>query len=252
MNKYGKMTGIGMYWLFLSAALAGSGFFQGMTGFGFGLVSMSLMPMFMSIKQAAVISTGFTLLATAITFARHYRDYNWRLGASYLASVCVGLPLGVILLQRSSEHTLIRLLGVAMLVMAAREFLMRGPMRAFPPSWTIPWGIFSGAMSGALNLGGVPTGAYAYTQPWSSGQIMAFLQVMLTLTCTLRIVFYQKAGLAANLPWTYALLLVIPLYVALWLGHEMRNRFNLHSIRKGVFILVGMSGIYYTFLHRMK
>src|ERR1035438_9134258 len=117
-----------MNWLLLTTALACAGFVQGFSGFGFGLVSMSLMPLFMGIKQAAVISTAFSLLATLLTFARHYREYNWRLGAPFLVSVCDGLPLGVYFLEQtlgvyfleqSSEKVLARIMGALMVVYAA-------------------------------------------------------------------------------------------------------------------------------------
>src|SRR5215475_7215876 len=111
-----------MNWFLLGGSLACAGFVQGLTGFGFGLVSMSLMPLFLSVKQAAAISTVFSLLATVTIFARHYREYNWRLGLTFLISVCVGVPLGVYFLQRSSEALLLRILGTIMLLFAAREF----------------------------------------------------------------------------------------------------------------------------------
>ena len=79
-----------MRWLWLTLALSSAGFVQGVSGFGFGLVSMSLLPLCMSVKEAAVISTVFTLLSTVVTFTRHYRDYNWRQGLWFLGSVCVG------------------------------------------------------------------------------------------------------------------------------------------------------------------
>jgi len=47
----------------------------------------------------------------------------------------------------------------------------------------------------------MPTAAYAYAHPWSRGQIMAFLQVMITLSCVLRMVCYQRAGLLAGIPF---------------------------------------------------
>ena len=34
--------------------------------------------------------------------------------------------------------------------------------------------------------------AYAYAHPWSQGQIMAFLQVMITASCILRVLFYSR------------------------------------------------------------
>ena len=238
-----------MNWFFLTTALACAGFVQSLSGFGFGLVSMSLMPLFMSVKQAAVISTAFSLLATVTTFIRHCGQYDWRLGLQFILSVCVGLPAGVFFLERSSETLLTRTLGGLMLAYACREFLTRSARKSFPTVWTIPLGLFSGAMSGAFNLGGVPTAAYAYAHPWTRGQIMAFLQVMITLSCLLRLVFYQRAGLLAGIPWTRALVLVLPLYAAIWLGHWALQRIHPAHMRKGIFTFIGVSGVYYLFLH---
>jgi uncharacterized protein len=238
-----------MNWFFLAAALACAGFVQGLSGFGFGLVSMSLMPLFMGVKQAAVISTAFSLLATVTTFVRHYREYNWRLGAAFIGSVCIGLPLGVYFLEQSSETVLIKALGGLMLAYAAGEFLFPGREQGFPEGWTVPLGLFSGAMSGAFNLGGVPSAAYAYSHPWSRGQIMAFLQVMITLSCTLRMIFYRKAGLLAGIPWVQAAPLAVLLFVTIWLGHLALQHISPRHMRKGIFVFIGLSGFYYLFLH---
>ena len=237
-----------MNWPFLALALVCAGFVQGLSGFGFGLVSMSLMPMFMGVKQAAAISTVFSLLATVTTFVRHYREYNWRLGLSFLVSVCAGVPLGVYFLQQASEAVLLRLLGTIMLIFAAREFLLRQQPQTIPPALTVPLGLFSGALSGAFNLGGIPSAAYAYAHPWSRGQVMAFLQVIITLSCILRVIFYGKVGLLKDFSWAHAALLAVPLYAAIWLGHFVLGRVSPAHLRKGIFVFIGLSGLYYLFL----
>src|SRR4051794_39260233 len=150
-----------MNWFFLGGALACAGFVQGLTGFGFGLVSMSLMPLFMNVKEAAAISTVFSLLATVTTFIRHAKDYNWRLGFVFLLSVCVGVPVGVYFLDRTSEPLLVHVLGALMLALACYEFFWKRKMSNVPTTLTVPFGVFSGALSGAFNLGGTPTAAYA-------------------------------------------------------------------------------------------
>jgi uncharacterized membrane protein YfcA len=155
----------------------------------------------------------------------------------------------VYFLERSSEVILVRVLGGLMLAYAAREFLVRGQARNFPAAWTVPLGLFSGTMSGAFNLGGVPSAAYAYAHPWSRGQIMAFLQVMITLSCVLRMIFYHSTGLLTGIPWTQAALLAVPSFVAIWLGHLVLQRIDARQMRKGIFVFIGVSGIYYLFFH---
>ncbi|HZQ47946.1 MAG TPA: sulfite exporter TauE/SafE family protein, partial [Verrucomicrobiae bacterium] len=237
-----------MNWLFLVLTLACAGFVQGLSGFGFGMVSMALMPLFMGVKQAAVISTAFTLLATLITFARHYREYNWRFGFGFLVSVVLGVPLGVYFLERGSERFIMGVMGALMLAYALREFLSPGEARPFPRAWTIPLGVFTGAISGAFNLGGVPGSAYAWSNPWKRGQIMAFLQVMISTNCLLRMFFYRKAGLLAGISWPHTLLLIVPLYGAIWLGHLALQRLDPKWIRGGIFSFIGLTGFYYLVL----
>src|SRR5436190_5526546 len=237
-----------MHWPFLALALVCAGFVQGMTGFGFGLVSMSLMPLVIGVKQAAAISTVFSFLATITTFVRHYREYKWRLGLAFLISACGGVPIGVYFLDRASEGLLLRVLGGMMVLFALREFVVKRAPQNIPRALTVPLGLFSGTLIGAFNLGGIPTAAYAYAHPWSRGQIMAFLQVMITVSCALRVVFYSKFGYFKEITFGQAALLVVPLYAAIWLGHLALIKIQPQHMRRGVFAFIGLAGLYYLFL----
>src|SRR5437899_2115458 len=104
-----------MHWPSIITILACAGFVQGLTGFGFGLVSMSLLPAILGVKQAAAVGTFYGLLVTIATFVRHYRDYNWRLGIPFLVSCCIGVPIGVYFLEKSAESVLLKTLGVIMI-----------------------------------------------------------------------------------------------------------------------------------------
>ncbi len=234
-----------MNWFLLGGALACAGFVQSLTGFGFGLVSMSLLPFFMSVKEAAAISTVFSFMATITTFIRHAHDYNWRLGFNFFISLCLGVPIGVYFLEKTNEVLLCRVLGAIMILIAAREFLWKKPLIHIPNFLTVPLGLFSGALSGAFNLGGTPTAAYAYAHPWSRGQIMAFLQVTITTSCALRMIGYGKFGYFKEFSWTRGALIAIPLYLAIWLGHALLQKINPKQIRCGVFVFIGVAGIYY-------
>ena len=239
-----------MNWLFLSTALLLAGFVQGLTGFGFGLVTMSLLPLAIGLKPAAAVSTIFTLMATTVTFFRHWREYQWRLGFAFLCCVGVGVPIGVFFLEKANEALLVKGLGVTMLLFDGREFLFPGEAKSVPRPLVAPLGLFSGALSGAFNLGGIPSAAYAYSNSWSRGQIMAFLQVMILLSCTLRIGFYGRFGYFRELSPVWIVLMAAPVYGTIWLGHLVLERVHPQHMRRGVFGFIGLAGVYYLFLHR--
>jgi uncharacterized protein len=239
-----------MNWFLLGGALACAGFVQGLTGFGFGLVSMSIMPFFMSVKEAAAISTVFSLLATVTTFIRHAHDYNWRLGFIFLLSVCLGVPVGVYFLDRTNESLLVHILGALMVALAANEFLSKRKVEQVPPVLTVPFGVFSGALSGAFNLGGTPTAAYAYSHPWTRGQIIAFLQVMITVSCVLRMLCYTHFGYFHEFSWGRGALLMVPLYGAIAGGHACLQKVSPKQMRRAVFIFIAVIGVYYLFLRK--
>jgi uncharacterized membrane protein YfcA len=232
-------------WPFIGLALLCAGFIQGLTGFGFGLVSMSLLPFVLSVKQAAAVSTVFTLVATVVTFVRHFREYDWRLGLVFLICVCVGVPIGVLLLDRGSEHLLIRMLGAVMIAFTAREFFFGKQPQSLPSGVSVPLGLFSGILSGAFNLGGMPSAAYAYAHPWTRGEIMAFLQVMITSSCLLRLIFYGKFGMFSQFSPIFGFCLILPLYGAIWFGHLVMQKVSPHKIRRCVFVFIGCMGVFY-------
>jgi len=81
---------------------------------------------------------------------------------------------------------------------------------------------------------------------------MAFLQVMITLSCILRVILYSKFGYLKEISLGKAVLLVVPLYAAIWLGHLALGRISQKQMRKGVFIFIASSGLYYLFLHSTR
>ena len=142
-----------MNWPFLALALICAGFVQGLSGFGFGLVSMSLMPLFLSVKQAAAISTVYSLLATVTIFTQHYREYNWRLGLTFLNQrLCRRARGGIFSGSNGGKRVVANFGNGHGLLFAARAFLLQQQPQTFPKILTVSFGLFSGTLSGAFNL----------------------------------------------------------------------------------------------------
>ena len=78
---------------------------------------------------------------------------------------------------------------------------------------------------------------------------MAFLHVMIALSCALRIGFYGKFGYFRDIPPGRAALLAVPIFLALWLGHLALAKVHPKHMRIGVFAFIAVAGVYYLFWH---
>jgi uncharacterized membrane protein YfcA len=75
-----------------------AGFAQGLTGFGFGLVAISLLPLMMNLKEATALTALLNLVVCSMTFYSLRRHYHWRRGWGLIVGASLGVPLGVYML----------------------------------------------------------------------------------------------------------------------------------------------------------
>ena len=85
-----------LIWIVVGAAAAG--FVQGLSGFGFGLVAMSVWAWVLEPRLAAVLAVFGALTGQILAAIRVRRGYDWALVWPYVAGGLVGLPLGLVLL----------------------------------------------------------------------------------------------------------------------------------------------------------
>ena len=79
-------------WTVVVLALAG--FVQGLTGFGFGMVAMGLLPLVIGLEQALAVATLAGLATTLTTTGLTLKHLHWpSTGALWFGTV-VGVPVG--------------------------------------------------------------------------------------------------------------------------------------------------------------
>ncbi|NLT41168.1 MAG: sulfite exporter TauE/SafE family protein [Anaerolineae bacterium] len=178
------------------ASLFVASFTQGVTGFGFGMVAMALLPLFSDVRQASIIIGIFSLVTTGsvlLSVRRHFawRDYLWP-----TLGMFGGIPLGVYALVLLDGDVIRRLVGVAILI-ACIQMLLPSGRRARVVSW--PWalaaGFTSGILGGAFGIGGPPVIAYASLQNWESPRYKAMLCSFFATSNLYRIIIMLGAGL---------------------------------------------------------
>ena len=110
-----------------------AGFVQGLSGFAFGMVSMSVWAWTLEPRLAAVLAVFGALMGQVIAAVSVRRGFDLRLLAPFVAGGLVGVPLGVWLLPHLDVALFKAVLGVllvvwclAMLMMARLPRITRG------------------------------------------------------------------------------------------------------------------------------
>lgn len=228
-----------------------AGFVQGLTGFGFGLVAMPLLPLMMDLKEAVALTVPLNLVVCATTFWSIRGGFSWRQGVGLILGVGVGVPLGVLALSHLSEALLLRGLGVVLLGFALNELILArtGPVPISPRLASL-FGVVSGGLSGAFNMGGPPAIAFAYSQPWAKEQVASLLQIVFGVSAILRLVMLGSAGYITKPLLTLGLWSVIPMVVAISLGNRLFARIPHLALKRVTFLFLGAMGINYLFFSR--
>ncbi len=237
------------------ATLALAGFVQSLTGFGFGLVAMALLPLFLPFKEAYFIIIIPNLVVCAINFAANYRHFQWRQGLGLLIGSCLAVPLGFCAMMNMKSDWLMFGLGVLICVFAASELLMSKsrPLK-LPEGMGWPTGLASGALSGAFNMGGPPAVAYVYSQVWTKEHIVALLQLVFGTSSIIRLclmAFWPKEGqgvgmITARLLFI-SLLAILPLLATIYAGNHVLRKIKREHLRVMVFVFLLAIGIKYIF-----
>jgi uncharacterized protein len=158
-------TPVDMLWL-LAAGAALAGFVQGLSGFAFAMVAMSLWVWGVEPRIAAVMAVFGGLSGQLLQAATVRRPFEWRAVAPFLLGAAVGMPLGVALLPQL-DASLFRLVIGCVLVVVCPAMLFAHRLPTIDAGGRLGDGA-AGAVGGFL------------------GGIGGFSGVVPTVWCTLR------------------------------------------------------------------
>jgi uncharacterized membrane protein YfcA len=224
-------------------------FLQGLTGFGFGLAAMSLLPLVMPFQDAVILAAVLGLSVNLFTFLSYRHEYDWRLGRGLILGAIVGAPCGVAIVQWVDESILIRALGLLICVFTLNDLVLskRGKT-SIPESWGFPLGLLSGIFGAAFNIGGPPAVMYSYSRPWTKMQVVAVLQVMFLVIGLIRVALSFGAGLVQLQDVKLAVITVLPMFLAIQLGRKLLDKVPQGRLRTVVFVALLLIGANYLLL----
>jgi uncharacterized protein len=234
----GVLTGV-----VLTLTLAG--FLQGLSGFGFGLTAMALLPLVLDLTEAQAVITVVNLVVCVVNAVALWRHFAWSGCTGLLLGAWVGVPIGFLFLTRLPGDQVRRWLGVALCGLVLFELLF-GRRAWRYPAWTQPVvGLASGALGGAFNIGGPPLVAYMYSQPWTKQRIVASLSVVFLSSGLIRTGLLVQGNYLTPLVWQAAAWSVVPMVLALLYGNQLLQHVPQARLRTAVYaVLLFLGGQY--------
>lgn len=221
-----------------------SGVVQGLTGFGLGITAMSVLALFVPMREAVPLVALLTTIACFATAGKFRKDVDWREFTPLLLALLVGIPIGVLSLDALPGGLIRRLLGAALLLACAQDILV--PATRALPRWTAGiFGLASGVLSGALNVGGPALLLYLRGRKTSTPALIATLHLLFVFSGAFRSGLLVVSGFITGkiIGW---LLAALPLAVlGIFLGSRIREGIPEKVMNRLLQAAVALLGIFY-------
>lgn len=172
-------------------------FTQAVTGFGFSIVAIPLLAIFMPVVDAIVIATISSFLLTTVVALRERR----RIDSSILLKVSIlsalGMPLGVLILREVDERWIIVAIVCLVLASAFASFGKRVVIpRKIPVNGLL--GFVSGCMLTSTGLNGPPIVLLVHRVEPQAGRARALMQALFALQDFTAIVIFLISGMVGT------------------------------------------------------
>ena len=232
-TTYVSWTGVGRLFEAPStfALIAGtlflSGLVQGTIGFGFGLVSMAILPQLLGVKFAVPFVSVFCMCVQIYLLTRLWNYLKWSLLKPMVIGALLGTPLGIYALKGLSPQILMLTLGFILTAYALMSFrTKKEETRELATGWGLAAGFTGGALGGAFNTGGPPAVMYVSAQPWSKNQTTATLQGFFCAINGVQIIGYSLTGLITQETLRADLIFIGFVLAGTYIGSRLYDRMN--------------------------
>lgn len=228
-------------WL-LFLVLFASGFVQGFLGFGFAITALTVLPYYIDIYQSNVMIT-FSVIVPVGIFSYQFRKYlNVRILLTTLVGSLIGLPVGLYSLTNLDAPWIVRLTGLAILLVALDGLIKfrktRPATRARETFWGVTAGLFSGYLAGAVSIAGPPVVAYGTRQDWNHSQFKAYIFTLSVIVSLSRAVGMLVTDLAETETIIHAIYSIPFIILGIFVGEILSKKVHIKLIQKITFLLL--------------
>lgn len=223
----------------------GAAFVQRTTGFGFGIFIMTVLPFLLpSYGEATTLSGLLAAVTSFLLTVKYRREIAWKKLLPILVTFLLASFVAVRMLTWLRGETVKYVLGITLVLSAvyygffAERITVRGTLGV-----QVVLGLLSGIMGGLFGMQGPPAVLYFLAVSESKDRYTAWTQCyFLTGNCMMTVYRAQSGFLTQEVAsaWCYAVPAVL---VGTWLGGLVYDRLSLPTLKKWVYLYIGISGM---------
>lgn len=221
-------------------------FTQGSVGFGFGLVSMGLLPFFVSEHFAVPFVAPYTFVTAALVAWGVRKHIRWARVWPLLIGVVVGVPFGVLAVKVANPLTIKLILGVTLIGYSI--WALFGASHTHERQLHVGWGCLAGTASGVLgafNTGGPPAVVYTTVRNWDKDATKSTLQVIFAVTAVIQLTGFAMTGLLSGEVLLKNLMMLPALVLGVLVGHALYKRIDQVTFKRVLLVLLLVVGVVY-------
>lgn len=229
-----SFTGIRLqsHFIVISLIIFLASFVQGFSGFGFALISIPLLTLFISIKVAVPLGALCGLVVNIYLAAGLQKHFSFKELSRIIIGSVIGIPIGVVILKLGSPDILKNLLGIFVL-----GFVILNLFKLLKPveinhNWGYLAGLLSGFFGGAFNTNGPPVLIYFFLKGWDKVKQKAMISGFFLVTSSMIVVSHFVSGMTTStIMFDFVKLLPIVL-LGIWTGNVLFSRVSTELFNK--------------------
>jgi uncharacterized membrane protein YfcA len=220
-----------------------AGLIQGCTGFGFALVSVPILVLFLPYNQVPPMVVILSMASNITVLIDSWRSVRLRVVLPLLIGALLGLPVGGYILLHINHEMFKILVGAIVLILAL--VLLAGWKRKVRNETIgmLPVGFISGVLSNSTAMGGPPLVLYFSNQDVEKRHFRANIVAYFMLVNLGAIFVFYIMGLMKHTVLVNAGIYFIPAVIGSVTGVRLAKYINENFFKKVVLVVVGILGL---------
>lgn len=226
-----------LFWILSAVVILMASVLKGITGFGFALIAVPLLSLFLPLHMLIPAMSLFNLFASIHLLLKIKVNLKFRYFLPMFLASLAGIPVGVYALENLNENLLQLLVGIVILVFTVMLFLMgnRDPKYKHKP--IVFAGFLGGFLGSSISLSGPPIALAMSRKKYSKNLFRANFAVFGVLSSLFTSVVYLIKGILIATSLKFATFLFPFLLLGTALGNQIAKNIHYKPFRKIVLII---------------